>query len=70
MSNTIKLTFTVQTDTDPIKLGEAIAHMIQVITPAEELPEIAEQIKAQISDQLAQEGIERAVIKYPPDEPT
>lgn len=70
MSNTIKITLTLQAESDPVKLGEAIAHLIKAVTPEEDLAEVAEEMKAQISEQLGKKGIERAVIQYPvEDEP-
>jgi hypothetical protein len=54
MSNTIKINITVTADTDPEKLGEAIAHFVQAITPREEWEEVAQSMKSQVSSQLAQ----------------
>jgi hypothetical protein len=40
--NTIKLTIAVDADTDPTKLGEAIAHVIEAVTASADLTEVAE----------------------------
>lgn len=65
--NTIKITVTLTSDTDPVKLGEAIAHLIQAVTPSEEWEQIAQAMKAQVAEQLARiaEGLGdgRAVIQ-------
>jgi hypothetical protein len=50
MNNTIKISLTITADTDPKKLGEAIAALIRAVTPEEEWSEVAQLIKAQIAE--------------------
>lgn len=50
----IKITIKLTSDTDPEKLGEAIAHLIQAVTPTDEWQKVAQAMKAQVVEQLAQ----------------
>jgi len=60
--NRITFTFNVTSSSDPERLGAAepsaiaklIATLIKELTPSEDLPDVAEQIKSQVDEQLAQ----------------
>ncbi|NJL42045.1 MAG: hypothetical protein HC840_13090 [Leptolyngbyaceae cyanobacterium RM2_2_4] len=65
MTNTIKINIALTADIDPEKLGEAIAQLIRAVTPEEEWAEIAQQMKSEVSEQLALIAARR----NSPDEP-
>jgi hypothetical protein len=52
--NKITFTFNVTSSSDPQRLGMAIATLIRELTPPEDLPDVAEQIKSQVGEQLTQ----------------
>ncbi|NJL42147.1 MAG: hypothetical protein HC899_40075 [Leptolyngbyaceae cyanobacterium SM1_4_3] len=54
MTNTIKINIALTADIDPEKLGEAIAQLIRAVTPEEEWAEIAQRMKSEASEQIAQ----------------
>ncbi|NJN89523.1 MAG: hypothetical protein HC878_03525 [Leptolyngbyaceae cyanobacterium SL_5_14] len=56
--NKITFTFNVTSSSDPERLGMAIATLIRELTPPEDLPDVAEQIKSQVNEQLAQLQVE------------
>jgi hypothetical protein len=65
MSNTLKISITIPAEVDAQKLGEAIAQLIRAVTPEEEWAEIAQQMKFQASEQIAQIQTRNS----PPEEP-